>query len=141
MKKSNLRNEKLGKSKSVKNKKIREIRINLRVNDEEYLQIMEEYKLSRLSNRSIYLRKKLLSVAGGKELVFEKQQMEVLVETSKLRTEIRRVGNNFNQIVHLINTYKTIDLKPKDYKIIKELGTKIDAALSKIESLTDRLNQ
>ena len=140
MKKSDFSSEKQKKSKPAKVKKLREIRINLRVNDAEYLQIMEEYKGSNLSNKSIYLRKKLLSTTGGKEFIFEKQQMDILVETSKLRTEIRRVGNNFNQIVHLINTFKTIDLKPKDHKVIKELGTKIDAALSKIESLTDRLN-
>lgn len=63
------------------------------------LMAMEGYR-----NRSKYLRKKLLGARVNTRRNFRKTDANLTKQVLLLRTEIRRIGINYNQVVKAVNT-------------------------------------
>lgn len=56
---------------------------------------------------------------------------QAFLEAAKLNSQISKIGNNFNQLVHAINTFKVVEMRPQEQKIIQDLDKKL-AAIAQI---------
>ncbi|MFA6151981.1 MAG: plasmid mobilization relaxosome protein MobC [Chitinophagaceae bacterium] len=79
--------------------------LHLRLSDAEYQRLHKNFSATTSRKISEYSRSVLLS----KPLIGSyrnKSMDEFMVEMIRLRTELNNIGNNFNQLVKKIHTYK-----------------------------------
>lgn len=107
-------------------------KIDIRLTPREYFSIEEEFNISPYIYRSTFIRAKLFERRIGE---IEQRKHQAFLEAAKLFTELNRLGNNFNQVVHAINTYKVVELTPAKLKTIQDLGQKLDTLLELLDDL------
>jgi len=98
-------------------------RLNFRLTEAEYERFEKDFKTSRFHKKSSFIRAKIFSKKISDQ---HEKRYKAFIEAGKLSTEINKIGANFNQLMHGINTYKVIDLKPMELQIIRHLGYKIE---------------
>jgi len=114
-------------------RKRRRIRkIDVRYTEEEYTKIIGDIEKSPYATKGDYVRAQLLN-AQITEL--EAIRHQAYIEVSKLKDEIRRIGTNFNQLVHAINTYKEVRMTEQDRRFVAAVGKVLLEVRSKLNSL------
>lgn len=112
---------------SAKNKvKNRTIRVEIRMNPSEYQNLQHLLKRSQHNNMSSFIRSKIFSKKIDTD---HKKRLEAYQNAGKLSDALNRIGNNFNQLIHGINTFKTVELKSKEVALIQRLGQRLGAIL------------
>ena len=82
-------------------------KIDIRLTEMEYLLLEGEFQSAPFSTKSQFIRAKLFSKNISKQ---HQNRHQAFLAAAKMNTEINKIGNNFNQLVHGINTYKTVQL-------------------------------
>ena len=100
-------------------RKNRSKKIDIRLTPREYQILEMEFQISPFMNKSQFIRAKIFEKQIGE---IHQRKHTAFLEAAKIYTEINRLGNNFNQLVHAVNTFKTVELTPSKFKIIQELG-------------------
>ena len=104
----------------------RTIRVEIRMNSDEYDTLKDLLKKSAYSNISSFIRSKIFSKKISNT---QQKRLEAYQNAGKLSDGLNRIGNNFNQLIHGINTFKTVELKSKEVELIQRLGQRLGAIL------------
>lgn len=97
-------------------------KIDIRFTEAEYKTLMEAFKASPYHKKSSFLRAKIFSKKISES---HQKRHEAFISAGKLATEINKIGTNFNQLVHGINTFKTVELTRNQIIVIQNLGYKL----------------
>lgn len=93
--------------------------------------IEAEYNLSFYSNKSEFLRYKLLDKTYS---AYRQKRFEAIIRAGELVDELNKIGNNVNQVAKILNTYK-------DGRIRKEELLVIVSAIKLIAQVKDILEE
>lgn len=85
-------------------KRKRSILIGCWMSEEDVARLDSLMAMEGFRNRSKYLRKKLLGARVNARRNFRKTDANLTKQVLLLRTEIRRIGINYNQVVKAVNT-------------------------------------
>ena len=97
-------------------------KIDIRFTEAEYLSLMKAFDASPYGKKSTFLRAKLFSKKISQS---HQKRHQAFISAGKLSTEINKIGRNFNQLVHGINTFKTVELTTEQVQVIRNLGYKL----------------
>lgn len=85
-------------------KRKRSILIGCWMSEEDVVRLDSLMAMEGFRNRSKYLRKKLLGARVNARRNFRKTDANLTKQVLLLRTEIRKIGINYNQVVKAVNT-------------------------------------
>ena len=114
--------------------------MNYRLTKSENSRFLKAYKASGFSKKSSFMRAKVLSKDGTNHLINQKNIQNIILETARLRTDLIKIGTNFNQLMTAINTFKKVDLSNRDYQILEHIDLKIDEVMELFKSLNELSN-
>ena len=111
--------------------------ISFRITPEEYQQINNKCKATTGKKISIYVRSILFE---GKVTILTRDQSldAFMTELIKLRNELSAIGNNYNQAVKRLNTYKDYP-EVKLWLVFNEANQ--ETLFKKIEQIKSRITQ
>lgn len=115
----------------------RVFRINSRLTEQENKAYLKAFKASGFKKKSSFIRTQLLSKNGITYLINQKNIQKIILETAKLRTDLIKVGTNFNQLMTAINTFKKVQISDKDFQTIEYIDVKLDEVMELFKSLSD----
>ncbi|MFK7980901.1 MAG: plasmid mobilization relaxosome protein MobC [Saprospiraceae bacterium] len=75
----------------------------IRLYPEEKAAIETEFEQSFYSNKSEFIRYKLLDKTYSK---YRQQRFEAIIKAGELLDDLGKIGNNVNQVAKVLNTYK-----------------------------------
>ena len=124
-------------------RKKKTIIVRFRVTEEELARLESLMAMEGFHNRSNYIRK---CVLGGRVNVrrnLHKTEANLTKQVLLLRTEIRKIGINYNQVVRSLNTFAKLRDKRGNAVIseitvhghLEDLKSMMEKALSKVESI------
>jgi uncharacterized membrane-anchored protein len=102
----------------------RDKQLNIRLNEEEVKVMLKNIKKSKLS-QSEYIRKSILQ-----------KNIIVIDEIKELMVELKRVGNNLNQITRMMNSGEI-----KDSKEIVEVKNNLENIWNKVIEALKKVNE
>ena len=102
----------------------RDKQLNIRLNEEEVKVMQKNIKKSKLS-QSEYIRKSILQ-----------KNIIVIDEIKELMVELKRVGNNLNQITRMMNSGEI-----KDSKELKEVKNNLENIWNKVIEALKKVNE
>ena len=117
--------------------------IRFKITEEELATLESLMAMAGFRNRSNYIRK---CVLGGRVNVrrnFRKTEANLTKQVLLLRTEIRKIGINYNQVVRSLNTFAKLRDKRGNAVVseitvhghLKDLKSMMEKALSKVEAI------
>ena len=125
------------KTRMEKSTSVRKKWLTIRMNDEEYAEVVRLWKLTMCRQLSEYARNVVLQ-----QPVYVKYRNESLDayrnEIVALRKEFKAVGFNFNQVVHKLHTLQEIP-EFRAWMLINEKHKEL--LFSKIKAIQDRINE
>jgi len=121
-------------------KENRDVRMNCRLTKSENRRFLKAYKASGFNRKSSFMRAKMLSKDGTNHLINQKNVQNIILETARLRTDLIKIGTNFNQLMTAINTFKKVELTNRDYQILEHIDLKIDEVMELFRSLSQLSN-
>lgn len=119
------------------------IRLCVRMTETEVATLDSLMAMAGFRNRSNYIRK---CVLGGRVNVrrnFRKTEANLAKQVLLLRTEIRKIGINYNQVVRSLNTFAKLRDKHGNAVVseitvhghLEDLKSMMEKALSKVETI------
>ena len=119
------------------------IRLCVRMTETEVATLDSLMAMAGFRNRSNYIRK---CVLGGRVNVrrnFRKTEANLAKQVLLLRTEIRKIGINYNQVVRSLNTFAKLRDKRGNAVVseitvhghLEDLKSMMEKALSKVETI------
>lgn len=113
--------------------KTKTVFVNCRMTEEEVAKLDLQMRLEGYRNRSYYIRDCLLGKRVFHRRNLRKTDANLIKEIEILRSEIKRIGINYNQVVRAVNTLAGLRDKRGNAVITQHT---IDAHLTDLKSLT-----
>ncbi|WP_306565183.1 plasmid mobilization protein [Flavobacterium lindanitolerans] len=115
--------------------------IGLRLTPEEFDKIKRKWKASTCQKLSDYIRRLLFE----KPIITtyrNKTEDDAIAELSRLRTELNRIGNNYNQVVKRLHTLQNLDEFKRwfiSYEVEKRtLSNKVEEIKKHMQKLVEK---
>ena len=111
------------KKEEAKHLQNRTKRLNLRLTAEEYRAFEKAFTASRFHKKSDFIRAKIFSNKISDQ---HENRHKAFLAAANLYTAINKIGGNFNQLMHAINSFKEVHLKPQELQVIRHVGYKLE---------------
>ena len=122
------------KNQNLKEKEKRSIFFGaVRLTKTEFNLVETDYQKSPHISRSAYMRAKIFDKKISNA---QQKKHQAFLQAAKLNTEINKIGNNFNQLVHGINTYKLVELKKNEVEVLQKLSQQLE----KLQQIFDEID-
>ena len=106
-------------------------RIDVRFTDEEYDLLMEEMEKTTNRTKGDFIREKLFKRDISASHILEQK---AFVAAGELSESVNKIGVNYNQLVHAVNTYKHINFNEEDRKVMLITGQLIGRLLKRLDN-------
>ena len=116
----------------------RDVRHTLRFTRTEDKRLHQEFETSGLSKYTQYMRQKLLTDGLEKTIIYNRHQKKMLHEIAQLKTSTNKIGNNFNQLMTAINTFKVVNLSASELSNIQQVGMQLEQVKILLEQLINQ---
>ena len=106
-------------------------RIDVRFTDEEYDLLMDEMSKTTNRTKGDFIREKLFKREISASHILEQK---AFVAAGELSETVNKIGVNYNQLVHAVNTYKHINFNEEDRKVMLITGQLIGRLLKRLDN-------
>ena len=106
-------------------------RIDVRFTDEEYDLLMDEMSKTTNRTKGDFIREKLFKRDISASHILEQK---AFVAAGELSETVNKIGVNYNQLVHAVNTYKHINFNEEDRKVMLITGQLIGRLLKRLDN-------
>mgnify|MGYP000159172952 CR=1 FL=1 len=106
-------------------------RIDVRFTDEEYGLLMAEMSKTTNRTKGDFIREKLFKRDISASHILEQK---AFVAAGELSETVNKIGVNYNQLVHAVNTYKHINFNEEDRKVMLITGQLIGRLLKRLDN-------
>ena len=106
-------------------------RIDVRFTDGEYDLLMDEMSKTTNRTKGDFIREKLFKRDISASHILEQK---AFVAAGELSETVNKIGVNYNQLVHAVNTYKHINFNEEDRKVMLITGQLIGRLLKRLDN-------
>jgi len=106
-------------------------RIDVRFTDGEYELLMDEMSKTTNRTKGDFIREKLFKRDISARHILEQK---AFVAAGELSETVNKIGVNYNQLVHAVNTYKHINFNEEDRKVMLITGQLIGKLLKRLDT-------
>ncbi len=112
----------IGGRKKMAGEAVRKRQINFRVNNKEHAQIRQWFADSNYKTLGQFCYQVL---RGANVITYTRTEL-----SPEMQLEIKRIGNNINQIAYHLNKYKTLPIAAETYQDIQRLASHLRSLLA-----------
>jgi len=107
-------------------------RIDVRFTDAEYEELMEEMSKTTNRTKGDFIREKLFKRDTSASHILEQKAW---VAAGELSETVNKIGVNYNQLVHAVNSYKQINFDEQDKKVMLITGQLLGKLLKRLNNV------
>ena len=107
-------------------------RIDVRFTDAEYEELMEEMSKTTNRTKGDFIREKLFKRDISASHILEQKAW---VAAGELSETVNKIGVNYNQLVHAVNSYKQINFDEQDKKVMLITGQLLGKLLKRLNNV------